>query len=74
MSVTRGGRPIEILRGNSPGDVRLTIEVFKDSRITNRINVVMEGGGGPASMWSTHCQLKFANKEIASAAVTPYIC
>jgi CheY-like chemotaxis protein len=44
MSVTRGGRPVEILLvEDNPADVRLTIEVFKDSRITNHISVVMDG-------------------------------
>jgi chemotaxis family two-component system response regulator Rcp1 len=44
MSVTRNARPVEILLvEDNPADVRLTIEVFKDSRITNNISVVMDG-------------------------------
>lgn len=44
MSETRGGRPVEILLvEDNPADVRLTIEVFKDSRITNHISVVTDG-------------------------------
>ncbi len=44
MSVIRSGRPIEILLvEDNPADVRLTIEVFKDSRITNRISVAADG-------------------------------
>ena len=44
MSETRSGRPVEILLvEDNPADVRLTIEVFKDSRITNHISVVMDG-------------------------------
>ena len=44
MTETRGGRPVEILLvEDNPADVRLTIEVFKDSRITNHISVAMDG-------------------------------
>ncbi|HSQ77671.1 MAG TPA: response regulator [Nitrospirota bacterium] len=44
MSTHRNGRPIEILLvEDNPADVRLTIEVFKDSRITNHISVAMDG-------------------------------
>jgi chemotaxis family two-component system response regulator Rcp1 len=44
MSVIRSGRPIEILLvEDNPADVRLTIEVFKDSRITNHISVATDG-------------------------------
>jgi CheY-like chemotaxis protein len=38
------GKPIEILLvEDSPGDVRLTQEVFKESKILNRLSVVMDG-------------------------------
>jgi len=44
MTETRGGRPVEILLvEDNPADVRLTIEVFKDSRITNHISVAADG-------------------------------
>jgi len=44
MSTRRNGRPIEILLvEDNPADVRLTIEVFKDSRITNHISVANDG-------------------------------
>ena len=44
MSVAKSGRPIEILLvEDNPADVRLTVEVFKDSRITNHISVVTDG-------------------------------
>jgi chemotaxis family two-component system response regulator Rcp1 len=44
MSETHGGKPVEILLvEDNPADVRLTIEVFKDSRITNHISVVADG-------------------------------
>lgn len=37
-------RPIEILLiEDNPGDVRLTIEVLKDSKIINKLNVVEDG-------------------------------
>jgi CheY-like chemotaxis protein len=37
-------RPIEILLiEDNPGDVRLTIEALKDSKIRNRLSVVKEG-------------------------------
>ncbi|MDI6886383.1 MAG: response regulator [archaeon] len=38
------GRPIEILLvEDNPGDVRLTQEVFKESKILNNLRVVMDG-------------------------------
>jgi len=44
MNADRGGRPIELLLvEDNPADVRLTVEVFKDSRITNHISVVTDG-------------------------------
>lgn len=44
MRNLRGGRPVEILLvEDNPADVRLTIEVFNDSRITNHISVVTDG-------------------------------
>ncbi len=44
MNNAREGRPIEILLvEDNPADVRLTREVFKDSRITNNIRVVSDG-------------------------------
>ena len=44
MSVKQRGVPIEILLvEDSPGDIRLTLEVFKDSKISNNISVVEDG-------------------------------
>ncbi len=44
MRRSQGGRAVEILLvEDNPADVRLTIEVFKDSRITNHISVVTDG-------------------------------
>ncbi|MBE0517380.1 MAG: response regulator [Methanophagales archaeon] len=44
MSSETFGRPIEILLvEDNPGDVRLTQEVFKESKILNRLSVVMDG-------------------------------
>lgn len=44
MSSQIMGKPIEILLvEDSPGDVRLTQEVFKESKILNRLSVVMDG-------------------------------
>lgn len=38
------GRPIEILLvEDNPGDVRLTIEAFKDSKVRNNLHVVEDG-------------------------------
>jgi two-component system, chemotaxis family, response regulator Rcp1 len=40
----RNAEPIEILLvEDSPGDVRLTSEAFKDSRVFNRLHVVKDG-------------------------------
>ena len=44
MSEQVNGRPIEILLvEDSAGDVRLTQEVMKDSKISNVLNVVVDG-------------------------------
>lgn len=44
MTETRGGRPVEILLvEDNPADVRLTVEVFKDSRVMNHISVAADG-------------------------------
>jgi two-component system, chemotaxis family, response regulator Rcp1 len=44
MTETREGRPVEILLiEDNPADVRLTVEVFKDSRIVNHISVAADG-------------------------------
>jgi len=38
------GRPIEILLvEDNPGDVRLTVEAFKEGHVTNELNVVHDG-------------------------------
>ena len=38
------GRPIEILLAeDNPGDVRLTIEAFKEGKLANRVHVVGDG-------------------------------
>ena len=44
MTESQFGRPIEILLvEDSPGDVRLTEEAMIDSRVKNKLNVVMDG-------------------------------
>lgn len=38
------GAPVEILLvEDNPGDVRLTLEVFKDAKMSNKINVARDG-------------------------------
>lgn len=38
------GKPIEILLvEDNPGDVRLTLEAFKEAKVTNRIHTVQDG-------------------------------
>jgi chemotaxis family two-component system response regulator Rcp1 len=38
------GKPIEILLvEDNPGDVRLTVEVFKEAKMKNNLHVVMDG-------------------------------
>lgn len=44
MSNASQSKPIDILLvEDNPGDIRLTREAFKDGRIKNEINVVMDG-------------------------------
>ena len=44
MDVKITGKPIEILLvEDSPGDVRLTVETFRDGRIRNNLHVVWDG-------------------------------
>jgi chemotaxis family two-component system response regulator Rcp1 len=44
MSSMGAGRPIEILLvEDNPGDVRLTIEAFKEGKMHNRLQVVNDG-------------------------------
>jgi len=44
MSSQRSTRPIEILLvEDSPGDVRLTQEAFKDAKVLNNLHVVWDG-------------------------------
>lgn len=44
MSSTASGRPIEILLvEDNPGDVRLTVEAFKEGKVRNRLHVVEDG-------------------------------
>ena len=44
MASWHGGRPIEILLiEDNPGDIRLTLEALKESRIYNRVSVVEDG-------------------------------
>ena len=44
MSEAPANRPIEILLvEDNPGDVRLTLEAFKDGRILNHLSVVRDG-------------------------------
>jgi CheY-like chemotaxis protein len=42
--INQQGRPIEILLvEDNPGDVRLTIEAFKEAKVCNKLNVVEDG-------------------------------
>jgi chemotaxis family two-component system response regulator Rcp1 len=44
VSGQTSGRPIEILLvDDNPGDVRLTVEALRDSKIQNRLNVAKDG-------------------------------
>jgi two-component system, chemotaxis family, response regulator Rcp1 len=44
MIIEASGRPIEILLvEDSPGDVRLTLESLKESKVRNRVSVVPDG-------------------------------
>ena len=44
MSAATGDRPIEILLvEDNPGDVRLTREILMDGRVSNALNVVIDG-------------------------------
>jgi two-component system, chemotaxis family, response regulator Rcp1 len=44
MRISTNGRPIEILLvEDSPGDVRLTVESLKDSKVRNNLSVVHDG-------------------------------
>jgi chemotaxis family two-component system response regulator Rcp1 len=44
MSINSRSRPIDILLvEDNPGDIRLTQEAFKDGKINNKLNVVMDG-------------------------------
>ncbi len=44
MKPERGCRPVEILLvEDNPGDVRLTVEAFKEGKIRNHLNVVRDG-------------------------------
>ncbi len=44
MSIAERGRPVEILLvEDNPGDVRLTKETLKDSKLLNRMSVVSDG-------------------------------
>ena len=44
MSLDPGGRPIEILLvEDNPGDVRLTIEALRESKVRNHLSVARDG-------------------------------
>ena len=44
MALDEAGEPIEILLvEDNPGDVRLTLEILKESKIYNRVTVVKDG-------------------------------
>lgn len=44
MALNEAGEPIEILLvEDNPGDVRLTLEILKESKIYNRVTVVKDG-------------------------------
>lgn len=48
------GTPIEILLvEDNLGDIRLTLEVLKESRVTNRVNVVRDGVEALAYLYQT---------------------
>lgn len=52
------GRPIEILLvEDNPGDVRLTVEAFKDCKVSNKFNTV---GDGEAAMAFLHREGEYA--------------
>jgi two-component system, chemotaxis family, response regulator Rcp1 len=59
MSQSESHVPIEILLvEDNPGDVRLTLEVFKDGRINNKLNVV---GDGVEALAYLKCEGKYAD-------------
>lgn len=59
MNVSRVVRPIEILLvEDSPGDVRLTQEIFRDGKILNNLNCV---GDGVEAMAFLYRDGKYAN-------------
>ena len=44
MDSDRQGKPIEILLvEDNPGDARLTLEVFKEAKVLNNLNVAIDG-------------------------------
>lgn len=44
MSIKKFGRPIEILLvEDNPGDVRLTVEAFKEGKVLNNLRIVEDG-------------------------------
>ncbi len=61
MRNSRQGRPVEILLvEDNPADVRLTIEVFNDSRIMNHISAVTDG---EEAMHFLHKRGKYAGES-----------
>jgi len=59
MDEKRGMKPIEILQvEDNPGDVRLTKELFKETKVPNKLHVV---GDGAQAMAFLRQQGKFAN-------------
>lgn len=42
--MNRNGRPVEVLLvEDNPGDVRLTLEAFREGKVLNKLNVVEDG-------------------------------
>lgn len=59
MSIEKIGEPIEILMvEDNPGDVRLTIEAFKEGKVQNNLSVVEDGMEALAFL---HREGKYAN-------------
>ena len=59
MEGTRIEKPIEILLiEDNPGDVRLTVEIFKDAKIRNTVTTVQDG---VEAIEYLHNQGKYAN-------------
>lgn len=62
MNTTEMGEAVKILLvEDNPGDVRLTMEAFKDGKICNHLDVVMDGEEALAFL---HREGKYANESL----------